>query len=93
MNSSEYFFFTSLFLAVLALGWVLADAKENALKTPLLLNICIVVATVLAVPFYRFKYFGAKAGFIFMGIIAVNFAGLFLVAYVLEYVSSGGRAT
>ena len=93
MNTSEYIFLTALFLSVLALGWVLADAKENDLKVPLLLNICVVVAAFLAVPYYRFRYFGAKAGFIFIGIIAVNFAGLLLVAYALEYVSTIGGAT
>lgn len=93
MNSSEYIFLTALFLSIFALGWVLADSKENDLEVPILLNICVVVAAFLAVPYYRFRYFGAKAGFIFIGIVAVNFAGVLLVAYALEYVSGGGGAT
>lgn len=93
MNSSEYIFLTALFLSVLALGWVLADAKENDLDVPLLLNVCVVVAAFLAVPYYRFRYFGAKAGFVFIGIVAVNLAGLLFIAYALEYVSTGSGAT
>ncbi len=92
MNSSEYFFLTALFLTILALGWVLTHSKENDLEVPKLLSICVVVAPFLAVPYYRFRYFGAKAGFIFLGIIGGNFVGLLLVAYVLEYLSNVGRA-
>ena len=92
MNSSEYFLLTALLLSILALGWVLADSKENDLKVPLLLNICVVVAAFLAVPYYRFRYFGAKVGFIFTGIVAVNFAGILLIAHALEYISGRGGA-
>ncbi len=87
MNSSEYFFLTALFLSVLALGWVLADAKENDLEVPLLLRICIVVAALLAVPYYRFQYFGVKAGFVFFGIVSVCFAALLLMPSALKYLS------
>jgi 1,4-dihydroxy-2-naphthoate octaprenyltransferase len=87
MNSSEYFFLTALFLSIVALGWVLADAKENKLEVPLLLRICIVVAAFLAVPYYRFRYFGMKAGFIFLGIVSVCFAALLLMPSALKYLS------
>lgn len=89
MNSSEYIFLTALFLSILALGWVSADSKENDLEIPKLLNICVVAAAFLAVPYYRFRYFGAKAGFIFLGIVGLNFAGLLLVASALEYLTTG----
>ena len=89
MNSSEYVFSTALILSILALGWVLADSHENSVNVPKILNVCVVVAAFLAVPYYRFRYFGAKAGFIFLGIIGANFAGLFFLGYVLEYLSTG----
>ena len=87
MNSAEYFFATALLLSILALAWVLADSKENDLRVPALLSICVVAAAMLAVPYYRFRYFGAKAGFIFLGIVALSFAGLLLIDYALQYVS------
>lgn len=87
MKSSEYFFLTALFLSILALGWVLADAKENDLEVPFLLNICVVIAAFLAVPYYRFRYFGMKAGFKFFGVVGVCFAGLLLLDYALNYLS------
>ena len=91
MNSSEYIFLTALFLTLLALGWVLADSKESDLRVPMLLSICIVAIPFLAVPYYRFRYFGAKAGFIFLGIVALNFAALLLIDYALQYLSIAGR--
>ena len=90
MNSSAYIFLSALFLSVLALGWVLADSTENEFEVPKLLNICVVLAVFLAVPYYRFRYFGAKAGFIFLGIVVLNVAGLITLASVLEYLSTGG---
>lgn len=90
MNSNEYVFSTALVLSILALGWVLADSHENSLNVPKMLTVCVVIAAFLAVPYYRFRYFGAKAGFIFLGIIGVNFAGLLVLAYALEYLSTGG---
>lgn len=90
MNSSEYFFLTALFLSILALAWVWADAKENDLEVRTLLSICVVAAAFLAVPYYRFRHFGAKAGFKFLGIVAVGLAGIYLVAYILEYLKAGG---
>ncbi len=90
MNSAEYFFATALFLSILALGWVLADAKENDLRVPTLLSICVVAAAFLAVPYYRFRYFGARAGFIFLVIVALGFAGIILIDYALQYVATSG---
>lgn len=84
MDSSEYVFLSALFVSVLALGWVLADSHENNIRVPTLLNIFVVIAAFLAVPYYRFRYFGARAGFIFLGIAGLNFAGLFLIAYLLQ---------
>jgi len=90
MNSSEYIFLTALILSVLALGWVLADSNQKNMEVPKLLSICVVVAPFLTVPYYRFRYFGTKAGFKFLGIVGVGLAGLLLVAYALEYLSTGG---
>jgi len=90
MTSSAYIFSTTIFFSILALGWVLSDSNENELEVPKFLNICIVVAAFLAVPYYRFRYFGAKAGFIFLGIVVVNAAGIILVASLLEYLPTGG---
>ena len=92
MNTSEYLFLTGLFISILALGWVLADSKENDLEVSRLLKISVVVAAFLAAPYYRFRYFGAKAGLIFTGIVAVNFAGILLIAYAIEYLSGRSGA-
>jgi hypothetical protein len=90
MNSSEYIFLTALFLSVLALGWVLADSNQKNIEVPKLLSICVVVAPFLAVPYYRFRYFGTKAGFTFLGIVGLSLASLFIVAYAMEYLSTAG---
>ena len=39
MNTSEYIFLSALFISALALGWVLADANENNIRVPTLLNL------------------------------------------------------
>jgi hypothetical protein len=85
MNSSEYIFSTALLLSILALGWVIADSREHGVETSKLLHLFVVIAAFLAVPYYRFRYFGARAGFIFLGILGLNFAGLFLLAYALDH--------
>lgn len=87
MDSSEYFLLTGLFLSILALGWVLADARENNLEVPVILRICIVIAVLLAVPYYRFRYSGMRAGFVFLGIVSVCFAVLLLMPSALRYLS------
>ena len=92
MTSSEYVFSTALYLSIIALAWVLADAKENDVRVPKLLKVGVVIAAFLAVPYYRFRYFGAKAGLLFLGIMGLNLAGLFFIAYALEYLMHAGRA-
>jgi len=85
MNSSEYFFLTAFLLSALALGWVLADARKHELDLPMTLNVAIVAAAFLAVPYYRFRYFGARKGIVFLGIAGLGLAGLFGFAYTLDY--------
>lgn len=92
MESSAYFFSTALFLSGLALGWVLADSNENNLNIPKLLGIFIVAAPFVAVPYYRFRYFGAKAGLKFLGIVLLNFIGVVLVDFALQFLPVHGGA-
>lgn len=89
MDSSAYIFSTGLFLSVVALGWVLADSNENNLEVPKALKVCVVAIALLAVVYYRFRYFGAKAGFIFLGIMVLNVAGVILLVSVLEFFPIG----
>ena len=52
---------------MLALAWVLSHAKENKVQTPMPLNVAVVALAFIAVPYYRFRYFGLKDGFRFVG--------------------------
>ena len=85
MDSSAYILTTGLMLSALALGWVLYDSRENDLTISKHLKVGVVAAAALAVPYYRFRYFGAKSGFIFLAIVALNTAGIVLIATLLEH--------
>jgi len=72
-QSSGFATLTALLFAGLALGWVLTHARENDIQVPGSLKIGVVLLAALAVPYYRFKYFGPKPGFLFAGKIVLCF--------------------
>ena len=65
---------TTLYFAVLALGWVLAHAREHSVQVCRPLKIGVVAFAIVGVPYYRFMYFGAREGFRFLGILVLCFS-------------------
>lgn len=62
---------TTLYFAVLALGWVLAHSREHSVHVCRPLKIGIVAFAIVGVPYYKFMYFGAREGFRFIGILVL----------------------
>jgi peptidoglycan/LPS O-acetylase OafA/YrhL len=72
-QSSGFAGLTTLLFAGFAFGWVRAHSRENDIQVPGTLKIGVVLLAAVAVPYYKFKYFGAKSGLLFVGILALCF--------------------
>ena len=70
---------TAIVGAGLAFGWVITDAKENGIQIPGALKIATVALALIAVPYYRFKYFGAIRGLKFIAVVIVLFGATILL--------------
>ena len=82
---TDAFYFSSGIVAVsLALLWVLAHARENNVRTSTGLNIAVVALCPVAVPYYRFRHFGAKDGFWFLFRLFLALVGAMLTLEVLD---------
>ncbi len=64
---------TTFLFAGLAFGWVLAHSRENNIQVSGALKIGVVLIAALAVPYYKFKYFGPKSGLLFVGVLVICF--------------------
>lgn len=73
-QSSTYDMASVVIFAAMIFAWFLADSRERGIQPGIGLKIAVVAAAALAVPYYKFRYFGARAGFIFLGLVMLNFA-------------------
>lgn len=60
-------------------SWFLTDARERGMKPSAGLKISVVALSLVALPYYKFRYVGARAGFTFIGICV----GLFVLILAL----------
>jgi hypothetical protein len=80
MTSSAYSYGTILIGAVLVFTWFLADTREHGIDASPILKVMVVAIALVAVPYYRFRYMGAKRGFIFVGKVLGGFVALVVFA-------------
>jgi hypothetical protein len=74
---------------VLMFGWFLADAKERDFVPSIWLKIAVVAVGVIALPYYKFRNFGARAGFVFIGIVLLAFVTTLAATLLVEYLAFG----
>ena len=70
VESTAYNFGVALFSALVLLTWGLWDARENNIELSTRFKVLIVAFAPIALTYYRFKYFGRRRGFIFLGFVA-----------------------
>lgn len=90
--SDAYYLLTVFAFTIAIFGWFLADAHERSFKPSLALKIAVAAVGTIAVPYYKFRYFGARAGFSFLGILLLAFFAMAVVSAVIEYLLIGGAA-
>ncbi|MEM8684075.1 MAG: hypothetical protein AAGF72_11615 [Pseudomonadota bacterium] len=66
--------------ALLMFGWYLADSNEHNIDRTIWLNIAVVAIGIIALPYYRFRYFGARRGAVFLGWAIAAFVGTAILA-------------
>ena len=90
-QSSGYAGLTTVLFAGLAFAWVLTHARENDVRVSAALKIAVILIAVIAVPYYKFRYFGAKSGMLFIGMLVLGLAVAVLVgAAITALVSPDG---
>lgn len=85
-RAGTYNLFSTIVFTLFIFGWFLADASERGHSPSLLLKIAVVAVGVLAVPFYKFRYFGPQAGFTFIGIVVLAFIATIAATYLVEMI-------
>ena len=78
-----------LLQTIVVFGWFLADAREREVQPSMALKIMVVAIAVIAVPYYKFRYLGAKAGFTFLGIFVAGTIIVILAAWLASYLVHG----
>jgi hypothetical protein len=91
-QTSAFAYSSAIFLTVLALAWVLSHAKENNVQTPMALHVAVVALSFIAVPYYRFRYFGFKDGFRFLCWLVLALVGVIVALDGLDYFVNGTTA-
>ena len=72
-----------LVFAGLIFAWFISDARERNVQPSTGLKIAIVAIALVAAPYYKFRYFGARSGFVFLAITI----GLVLGVAALELIT------
>ena len=85
-RTGAYHLSTSIVYALFLFGWFLADARERGHTPSLPLKIAVVAVGVLALPYYKFRFFGARAGFVFIGIVLGLFVATLAGSYLVQWI-------
>lgn len=83
---------TTILVSIIALGWVLAHADENDIEPSRLLKIGVVAFAPFAVLYYRFRYFGAKSGFVYLAWLLSCFVALLAALAIVDFLVNGATA-
>jgi len=65
--------------------WFLADARERGIDPSGGLKLAVVALAAIAVPYYKFRYFGTRDGFLFLFIVLANFAFVVIGAMAVDF--------
>lgn len=71
-DSSLYFLITAIIWLTIAFAWFLEDAQANGIKTTRGLRIAVLLLYPITLPYYKFRYFGLRAGLKFIGFILLG---------------------
>lgn len=71
-------------------GWFLTDARERGMKPSTGLKISVVALSLVALPYYKFRYFGARAGFTFIGSCFGSFALTLALGMSVDWIINSG---
>lgn len=88
-QTSAFAISSTVVLTVVTLAWVLTHARENGKETSALLNIAVVAIAVIAVPYYRFRYYGAISGLKFVGWVVLASATVTLALIAMDFLVNG----
>lgn len=87
--SSDAYRFSSLFIFTSVIFfWFLLDARERSVSPSTALKIFVVALSAVALPYYKFRYLGARAGFVFLGIVLFGVTSTVLVAMFVDILVS-----
>lgn len=79
-HSDKWALLVILLASVTIFGWFILDSRERGVETSKWLKMAVVAAAIIAVPYYKFRYFGALAGFKFLGIVLAIFVSVSVAA-------------
>lgn len=85
-TSGEYEVSTILIFASSIFFWFLADTRERGIEPSGELKFAVIALSAIAVPYYKFRYFGAKSGFVFLGAVMAILAGVILIVLALDFI-------
>lgn len=71
-------------------GWFIFDSRERGAETSKLLKLAVIGIAIIAVPYYKFRYFGFLAGFKFLGILLAIFVSVGVAAVGIDVIIDGG---
>ncbi|NNF68042.1 MAG: hypothetical protein HKM98_11090 [Gammaproteobacteria bacterium] len=68
--------------------WFLTDARERGINPSGGLKLAVVAFAAIAVPYYKFRYFGAKRGLLFVAIVLASFACVIIALMAVNFVTN-----
>ncbi|MEM6514368.1 MAG: hypothetical protein AAF660_15260 [Pseudomonadota bacterium] len=68
---------------LLMFGWYIADSNEHGIERRMWFNVLVILLGVIALPYYRFRHFGARKGAVFLGWVLAAFVGTAILATLL----------
>jgi hypothetical protein len=80
---------TVIVLTAAVFGWFLADAKAQGIEPTWGLKLSVIVLGALALPYYRFRYSGSKAGLAFVVRVATGLLATAVAAAASAWVFFG----
>ena len=69
-RGSLYYVSTVLIGVGLCFSWMVTHARENDVEVSKSLKVAAILVSGLALPYYKFGYYGVKAGFVFLAWVA-----------------------
>ena len=91
-QTSGFKVLSTLVFTIIAFGWFLADSREHEVSPSPMLKIMVVAVSILAVPYYKFRYLGVRAGFVFLAVVIGSFIAVGVAAGLIGEIIYGSAA-